>query len=172
MTDGRPAIPAALRRAVLEEAGYACAIPTCRFQTTEIAHIEPWAKVREHTFSNLIALCPNCHTRYDQKREIPKASIHSYKANLALLNSRYSSLERRLIEAAADMEPGEEFPIHIGVRILIWNLISDGLVQESDDPMYLITGFDHGIKTTLLYRFTPKGREFVRRWQGAEPLVG
>jgi 5-methylcytosine-specific restriction endonuclease McrA len=40
----------------------------------EIAHIVPWEKVKEHTFDNLIVLCPTCHTRFD-KGEIDRKSM-------------------------------------------------------------------------------------------------
>jgi len=97
----RPEIPRALRREVLVEAGHRCAIPTCRHPTTEIAHIEPWAKVKEHAFDNLIALCPTCHSRYD-KGEIDRPSMRQYKENLAVLTSRYGEYERRIFELAAE----------------------------------------------------------------------
>jgi hypothetical protein len=84
----RPAIPAELKRAVLVEAGHHCAIPTCRFPTTEIAHIVPWEKVKEHKFENLIALCPNCHARH-HKGEIDRQSLFQYKRNLA--DGRFAS---------------------------------------------------------------------------------
>ncbi|MFD3503732.1 HNH endonuclease [Streptomyces sp. NPDC058678] len=171
MTQQRPPVPAALARAVKEEAGFACAIPTCRMTPVEIAHIESWSTVRQHTFDNLIALCPNHHTRYDVEKRIPRASMLNYKTNLALLNGRYSTLERRLIEQAVDWPPNTEIPIHIGVRILISRFLDDGLLAEADDLQYQITGFEGGIKTTELYRFTEKGREFVRRWKDAEPLT-
>jgi 5-methylcytosine-specific restriction endonuclease McrA len=63
----RPAIPQALKRKVLIEAGHRCAIPTCKQVPVELAHIVPWANCKEHTFENLIALCPTCHTRFDKK---------------------------------------------------------------------------------------------------------
>ncbi|MEU0404637.1 HNH endonuclease signature motif containing protein [Streptomyces sp. NPDC006197] len=63
MSEGRPAIPAELRRRVLVEAGHRCAIPTCRRHPVDIEHIDDWAAVREHRFENLIALCPTCHRR-------------------------------------------------------------------------------------------------------------
>lgn len=74
---------------MLVEAGHRCAIPTCLASPVVIAHIVPWAKVREHAFPNLIALCPTCHARYD-RGEIDRQSMLQYKANLAALNSRYS----------------------------------------------------------------------------------
>jgi hypothetical protein len=100
----RPAIPRPLARQVLVEAGHRCAIPTCRHPTTELAHIVPWATVHEHTFDNLIALCPNDHTRYDNG-EIDRQSMLMYKRNLGLLTSRYGEAERRLLELFAK-QPG------------------------------------------------------------------
>lgn len=85
---------------VLVEAGHRCAIPACRATTTEIAHILPWSEAREHAFENLIALCPNCHTRYD-KGEIDRQSMGVYKRNLGLIGDRYSDAERRLLELFA-----------------------------------------------------------------------
>ncbi|MFG3160071.1 hypothetical protein ACGFY8_09335 [Streptomyces sp. NPDC048232] len=58
MPDGRPAISAELRRAVLIEAGRRCAVPPCRAHPADIEHIDDWAKVQEHKFENLIALWP------------------------------------------------------------------------------------------------------------------
>ncbi|MEV5747926.1 HNH endonuclease signature motif containing protein [Actinoallomurus sp. NPDC052308] len=65
-------------RAILVEAGHRCSIPTCRATPVEIAHIDPWAKVREHKAENLIALCPTCHKRYD-KGEMDRQSMLIYK---------------------------------------------------------------------------------------------
>lgn len=82
---GRPTIPISIKRKVLIEAGHRCAIPTCRATTTEIAHIVAYSVVKEHRFENLIALCPNCHTRYD-KGEIDKAAMLKYKSQLNGIN--------------------------------------------------------------------------------------
>ncbi|HKQ08164.1 MAG TPA: HNH endonuclease signature motif containing protein [Blastocatellia bacterium] len=76
--------PRPLERDVLVEAGHRCAIPTCRQIPVEIAHIVPWARVKAHTFDNLIALCPTCHTRYDNG-EIDRRAMLQYKANLSVL---------------------------------------------------------------------------------------
>ena len=79
----RPKVPSELRRRVLIEAGHRCAIPTCRSTPVEIAHIVPWATVRKHEFKNLIALCPTCHTRFDDPHgPIDRKAMKQYKANL------------------------------------------------------------------------------------------
>lgn len=95
MSVRRPAIPRELRRRVLIEAGHRCAIPTCRATPVEIAHITPWAKVKKHEFGNLIALCPTCHTRFDDPHNtLDRKSMRQYKANLNPLFS-VSFVERR-----------------------------------------------------------------------------
>jgi hypothetical protein len=49
----------------------------------EIAHITPWAKVKKHEFNNLIALCPTCHTRFDDPHNpLDRKSMRQYKARL------------------------------------------------------------------------------------------
>jgi len=96
MSADRPAVPRAIERQVLIEAGHRCAIPSCRQIPVEIAHIAPCADVRKHEFENLIALCPTCHTRYDSG-QIDRSSMRQYKANLSVLNSRYGDLERRVL---------------------------------------------------------------------------
>jgi 5-methylcytosine-specific restriction endonuclease McrA len=85
MREGRRAVPRALERELLFEAGYRCAIPVCQQTPVELAHIKPWAEVGDHTFDNMIALCPNCHRRYD-RGEIERAALRRYKMNLSVLN--------------------------------------------------------------------------------------
>ncbi|MFF0556505.1 HNH endonuclease [Streptomyces sp. NPDC004266] len=83
MATSRPKIPSELRRRVLIEAGHRCAIPTCKSTPVEIAHIIPWAKVQKHEFKNLIALCPTCHTRFDDPHSpIDRKAMRQYKADL------------------------------------------------------------------------------------------
>ncbi|MGQ4459360.1 HNH endonuclease [[Kitasatospora] papulosa] len=175
MPEGRPAIPAELRRAVLLEAGHRCAVPTCRAHPVDIEHIDDWAKVKEHKFGNLIALCPNCHRRKGNgPDQIDRKSLRQYKAKLAVLNSRYGELEQRLIEAiagplrASDIRQG---PVKVpnvmlphGSGLSIWNLIQDGyLVQtprtSTDTPSMVES-----------YQFTQAGAEFLMRWADAQPL--
>lgn len=182
MAEDRPKIPTPLRREVLEEAGYACAIPVCRIATVEIAHIEPWSKVKEHTFDNLIALCPNHHTLYDVEKKIPKASVLRYKANLAVLNGRYSDLERRVLEDAVAQrygmangmpvapDPGmRQWTVHRGMGLLLSHLLKDGLIRKVLGPHGGLRVGHQEVEHT--YVLTPKGIEFVRQWQDAEPLL-
>lgn len=101
MPADRPPVPRELERQVLVESGHRCAIPTCQAIPVDLAHIVPWSKVREHTFDNLIALCPTCHRRYDGG-SIDRMSMLEYKRNLRLLASRYAvDVERQRAQTIA-----------------------------------------------------------------------
>jgi hypothetical protein len=166
MPEGRPAIPTPLKRAVMEEAGYRCAVPECKGTAAlELAHIVPWAEVREHTFENLILLCAVDHTRYD-RGEIPRRSIQVFKQNLALLRGRYSDAERRILEAfAAEPEaaPDAGFPIQGGGQYILMYLLKDGLVTMAPTPGITI----NGLPPYEIVLLTDKGREVVARMRSA-----
>src|SRR5215213_987986 len=158
----RPPISRALERAVLMEAGHRCAIPTCQQVPVQIAHIVPWAQVMEHAFENLIALCPTCHARYDGK-QIDRRAMFQYKANLALLNGRYSDLERRVLRVLVENPHLESVWIEKSLDILMMYLIQDGLVVKDQNIKYHLS-------TGTPYSLTDKGRDFIGRWVNAEEL--
>ncbi|MFI0860546.1 HNH endonuclease [Streptomyces smyrnaeus] len=98
----RPAIPRELRRRILIEAGHRCAIPTCRATPVEIAHIDPWSKVKRHDFVNLIALCPTCHTRFDDPHgAIDRKAMRQYKANLSPLSNGFKARHPKHVKVIA-----------------------------------------------------------------------
>jgi hypothetical protein len=169
----RTHISAGVERAVLVEAGHRCAIPTCRATTTEIAHIEPWAKSHDNSFENLIALCPNCHTRYDQKKEIDAKAVRIYKQNLAILNNRYGDLERRVFEHVASTK-ARVFVVGAGGDLLLANAAKDGLVTvRPSNAISLGVTFESGEQTNFPMSFvcevTEAGVEFIERYvHGAE----
>jgi len=113
-------MPDELRRRVLAEAGYRCAVPACNALTMAVAHIVPYREVKEHTFANLIALCPNHHTEYDHEK-IHRQSMHDYKERL-----------RRINDGLAERHIGDKY-----VRTLL-------LVEES------VTSATHSEVTTTV----------------------
>ena len=64
MPQGRPHIPAEVEREVLLAAGHCCAVCGAA-APLELAHITPWSRSRDHSASNLVCLCANCHRRAD-----------------------------------------------------------------------------------------------------------
>jgi hypothetical protein len=164
----RDTIPTAIRRAVLVEAGHRCAIPTCRATTTEIAHIVPWAESQDNSFENLIAFCPNCHTRFDQKKEIDRLAVKMYKQNLGILNNRYGEFERRLFEVLA--KSGERvFVLGPAGDLLVANAVKDGFFEDKKvEGMGLYVqgsnGFSKNFPMTFTYWVTEAGVEFIKHF--------
>jgi hypothetical protein len=154
----RPKIPTELKRRVLLESGYRCAIPTCRFPITENAHIISWAKTKEHSYENLIALCPNCHTLYDSGR-IDKKALVAYKKKLIFLHEIYSRFELDVLDYLKihkrALIPGE---------ILIKRLLDEELVELEEEIMS--QGFDDGedIRAFFSIILTEKGRKLLDDW--------
>lgn len=160
---GRPSIPSQLRRDVLIEAGYRCAMPRCGAQTVEIHHIVDYATAQEHTFGKLIALCPTCHARVT-KGEIDRKAISQIKADLAM-NVRYSDLERRMLRAVADrgLPAGHGFTLPGGLELMMMYAVSDGLFDPRNSSVP-----DGMFPSHVTYVLTEKGRAFVDRWLSTE----
>lgn len=169
----RDVVPAEVKRAVLVEAGHRCAIPTCRATTTEIAHIVPWAETQDNSFENLIALCPNCHTRFDQKKEIDRLAVKMYKHNLGILTNRYGEFERRLFEVLAKSNE-RVFVLGAAGDLLVANAVKDGFFEDKhvEGAGFQVNGsdgFSKNFPMTFTYWVTDAGVEFIRRFaKGAD----
>ena len=156
----RPHLPAELRRIILVEAGHRCAIPTCRIPTTEVAHIIPWSEVKEHKYENLIALCPNCHTRAD-KGEIDRKSLRIYKRILQRLTDRYTKFELNVLNEIRLKKP---VVIATTMLLLIKNILDEELVEVVKEDVAWISGSLGGSHISL----TEKGHKFIEEWIGAK----
>ncbi len=164
----RDTIPAEVKRAVLVEAGHRCAIPTCRATTTEIAHIIPWAETKDNSFENLIALCPNCHTRFDQKKEIDRPAVKMYKHNLGILNNRYGEFERRLFEVLAKSNE-RVFVLGAAGDLMVANAVKDGFFEDKHVEGIGLqvngsNGFSKTFSMSFTYWVTDAGVEFIKRF--------
>lgn len=167
-TDSRY-IPAEIRRQVLLESGHACAIPTCQFPATEFAHIEPFAVVKKHEVSNIIALCPNHHHLYDQKGTIDRKSIKAYKLKLQFLNKRYTKYELRLLALLA----AKQYVLASG-EIQVLGLLNDGLITNAKtflSQSIVATDaagmklFEDSFIVAFAATLTDKGRQFIETWR-------
>lgn len=164
--ENRPAIPTKIRRAVLVEAGHRCAIPTCRQTPVELAHIVPWSKVKEHTFDNLIALCPTCHTRFD-RGDIDKLSIEQYKANLVLINDRYNDFEIRILESFYNNQEQVEIKIPGGMDLMLAYLVKDGLIVKKGE----VAIYFNGVPSHEIYGITDLGKQFIINWVAGRTIT-
>lgn len=140
------------------EAGYRCAIPTCRFPIAENAHIVSWAESKDHSYQNLIVLCPNCHTLYDSGK-IDRAAIVAYKKKLMFLNDVYSRFELDVLDYLKTHKraliPGE---------LLVKRLLEEGIVEHEENIM--IQGFDDGEDILSMFSvvLTDKGKQLLDDW--------
>lgn len=159
----RSSIPAGLRRKVLLEAGHRCAIPTCRFPTTEIAHIEPYSVVQKHEYHNLIALCPNCHTRFDHG-EIDRKSMLAYKRKIAFLSDRYSKFELNVLNYLRNNRAAVVFGY-----LTVKNLIDEGLIEQFDTICsYTDDRLELDCDTEIIVILTETGEKFLKEWDDAQ----
>jgi HNH endonuclease len=159
--DGFAGVLMARKRMALLEAGYRCAIPTCRHPTHEIAHILPESQSHDDSFTNLIALCPKC-----QNKEIDRQAIRGYKRNLAILNSRYSDFERRVFDQIAETDQ-RSFIVEAGFEILLAHAVNDGLLKRVEPTPAMI---QRGEPTQHKYEVTDEGLVFINRYVCGEDL--
>lgn len=130
----------------------------------EIAHIIPWSRRRTHDFPNLIALCPTCHTRYDN-HQIDRKSMLAYKRNAWLQSSRYSDLEKRLL--LAFVRTGEtEAWLFGGLELLLSELLGEGLLVDAGGRR---PGDFPATLHERLYRLTPAGEQIVAMLAALDP---
>jgi 5-methylcytosine-specific restriction endonuclease McrA len=88
-TSRRIAIPEDVRRAVPIEAGYRCAVPTCRaLLVLDLHHLIPVRDGGENSAGNLLALCPTCHALHERGKIDPEA-VRAWKAMLVSLNAAF-----------------------------------------------------------------------------------
>jgi len=160
----RKNVPQKLRRELMAEAGWRCAIPTCRVSSPlQLAHIDPVENEGENDFFNMIVLCSNCHGRFDNKNEkyMTRDAIINIKKNLMILNGRYGSFEIRVMEYF--LENSEKNSIQLFDRDFdVMYLIKDGLIAH--DGKRGANAINLPPKTYLL---TEKGKKFLERWKSA-----
>ena len=124
---------------------------------------------------NLIALCPNCHARFDQKKEIDRLAVKMYKHNLSILNNRYGEFERRLFEVLA--KSGERvFVLGVAGDLLVANAAKDGFFEDKHDPgiNFEVKSDDGSSKIfamTYKYWVTDAGVEFIKRFANGDDIA-
>ncbi len=83
----RKPIPKATSVAVLTEAGFRCAVPTCRtILAIDLHHLVQVSKGGTNDVQNLLALCPTCHALH-HRGVIPAQSLQEYKRLIVSLSA-------------------------------------------------------------------------------------
>ena len=168
----RPPITAAVKQAVLIEAGYKCANPICRnVLALELHHIE-WVKDGgPSTVDNLLALCGHCHDLHTQGH-IARQAIDAWKSLLTSLNnpSRTSvdlllvlfQEEGRMANEPRSAKAPPPFRFTGDGLGALAPLITSGLVQIS--KRFLGGNSWGGSMPSYQVELTEKGRQIVRAW--------
>jgi len=158
----RQTIPDSLRRQVLTEAGYRCAVPTCRgILALDLHHMVEVQEGGGNTLSNLIALCPTCHALYT-RGTISKDAIYAYKSTLVSLN------------AAFDRDAVDNL-LFLGISSPRGNLIisGDGVLRFSTliaagYADYLLLANNANQLVTYTVSLTTKGAALLSAWRSGD----
>jgi hypothetical protein len=87
----RRAIPNNVVIQVLTEAGYRCAVPTCRsILAIDLHHMTEVAEGGGNDAGNLLALCPTCHALL-HRGTIKRDSIYAWKSMLVSLSNAFDT---------------------------------------------------------------------------------
>lgn len=154
----RPSIPSELKRQILMESGFQCAIPSCRKRHPHIHHIVPYSKKAEHRYKNLIALCPEHHDMAD-RGEIDRSSLYMYKDNLRFAIDAFSAFEVDLLFYLAKQGLNKGIPFPSYLFLLVYRLLEAEYVNiQQEEP-----GFSIGNKKISLdtLTITKNGLDFT-----------
>lgn len=135
----------------------------------------PYAQTADNSFENLIALCPNDHTRYDQTREIDRMAVRMYKQNLGILNNRYGEFERRVFAYLAETGSAM-FMVGAGGDLLVANAVKDGLFADTglQGMSYDVQdglGGEWSFNMNFVYQVTPSGQAFIERYRDGQDIT-
>jgi hypothetical protein len=143
---------------VLTEAGYRCAVPTCRaILALDMHHIWEVNAGGGDDPANLVALCPTCHALY-HRGTIKQESIYAYKAMLVA------------ISRAFDLDAVDRL-------LFLWPLPKDAVILSGDGLLQFarliaanLVSFEQKANNnfqivTYAINITPKGRYIIEAWR-------
>ena len=154
----RAHLPIRTRTLVLTEAGYRCAVPTCRqILALDIHHIWEVADGGGDEPSNLIALCPTCHALY-HRGTIAADAIYAYKAMLIAISGAFDleAIDRLLFLA---MCPKDYLVVSGDGLLQFARLVAAGLAgcdQKANNAWQLVT---------YAVNISDKGRLLIEAWK-------
>lgn len=150
-----------IKTEVLTESGYRCAVPTCRnILALDMHHIWEVSAGGKNDPSNLIALCPTCHTLY-HRGTIKAESIYAYKAMLVALTRAF---DLEAIDRLLFLEPlAADYLVVSGDGLLQFGrLIAAGLATET------LKANNEWQIVTYAVNISPKGKMLVDAWKSGD----
>jgi hypothetical protein len=148
---------------ILTEAGYRCAVPTCReLLILDLHHIYHVSEGGKDEASNLIALCPTCHSYY-HAGHISREAIFAYKSMLVAINRAFDleAIDRLMFLAQIP----KNFLVVSGDGVLHFDrLIAAGLASVTAKSN------NNGLLVTYTVNLSPKGKMLIEAWKTGDHL--
>ena len=157
----RKKIPSNMKLELLTEAGFRCAVPTCRdLLVLDLHHIYEVAEGGGNEVSNLIALCPTCHDLY-HRGHIPRTSIFAWKSMLVAINRAFDleSVDRLMF---LEKQQQDYLIVHGDGVLHFDRLIAAGLAtfeQKSNNENQIVT---------YSVNLSQKGRMLIEAWRSGD----
>jgi hypothetical protein len=164
----RVPIPAAVRREILIEASYRCAVPRCMTPLAiDVHHIDE--NPANNDPSNLIALCPTCHSAFHRKTYSIEA-IRFWKLMLQQLNAAYDRNTINLLLMLARLEEESDwkkFEVTGDGFLAFSALLASGLINVN---IFHRAAYDRGMpyyEVTL----SEQGQATMKAWKEGSPAA-
>ncbi|WP_410669444.1 HNH endonuclease [Amycolatopsis sp. cmx-4-68] len=158
----RKSLPLPVRRQVLTEAGYRCAVPTCRgILALDIHHMVEVQEGGRDTPENLIALCPTCHALYT-RGTIAKEAVRTYKAVLVSLNAAFDREGIDNLLFLSITSTSDDLIITGDGVLRFGALIAAGYAQYELLAEEINPGFMYRVS------LTPKGSALIQAWKSGD----
>ena len=146
---------------MLTEAGYRCAVPTCReILALDLHHLYQVSEGGGNDPENLIALCPTCHAMY-HRGNISSDAIYAYKSTLVALSRAFDldAVDRLLFLNGCR----KGFLVVSGDGLLHFGrLIAAGLASMDQKAN------NNGQIVTYAVNISHKGRQIIEAWKSGD----
>ncbi|MFJ4201610.1 hypothetical protein ACIP2Y_18525 [Streptomyces sviceus] len=156
MTQNRKRVPAAVQRALKEEADNGCAIPGCPYGHPQKCHIIDHQYVNEHKFGGMINMCGAHHDEHTYK-DLKNLDLYIVKAKRAYETDRYTATELIYLEVFTRLK-GSYFLHPVASLCCLARLIDDGYIEEMSRRV------DEDGVPQAMFRLTRYGRGLTAAW--------
>ena len=142
---------------VLTEAGYRCAVPTCRgIIVLDLHHIVPVRAGGSNVAGNLLALCPTCHALFERGTISPE-SIATWKTFLRSLTRAY---DHRMLDLLWFLKKVPTFSCSADGAVSFAPLVGAGLAE--------LQLSQQGFNAMVGIRLSKEGERLLEAWKGAD----
>jgi hypothetical protein len=173
---GKGKISPSTRESAMIEAGYRCAVPTCRSSLSlDVHHITQKSEGGSDEIENLIVLCPTCHAAF-HRGTYSKEAIRVWKMTLLQLNNSYDRNAVNLLLLLEKMN-FPHFSVSADALLPFAPLIVSGLVDATPKIFTTPTTAMAGLSVHYHYmvQLSETGQSFMQAWKDgkkSQPMSG